>query len=107
MEGKVAVLGSADFVMPFTAIGLETFVVAEDTESIQETARKLLRGQYALIVVSETIAEITDKVFKEVYNETLPCIVPMPFTEKSTGFATRSLGETLRMATGIDIMQNT
>jgi len=34
MEGKVAVLGSADFVMPFSALGLDTFAVELTTEQV-------------------------------------------------------------------------
>jgi hypothetical protein len=32
MEGKVAVLGDADFVMPFSALGVDTYAVARDRE---------------------------------------------------------------------------
>ena len=38
MEGKAAVLGSADFVMPFAALGLDTFPTESDAERVQETA---------------------------------------------------------------------
>lgn len=106
MDGKVAVLGYEDFVMPFSALGLETFVV-EDDKSIEDNAKKILDGNYVLIVAQEQIAEKADNIFADIHKETVPCVVPLPFTGGSTGFATKTLGETLKMATGIDIMQNT
>jgi vacuolar-type H+-ATPase subunit F/Vma7 len=38
MEGKVAVLGDADFVMPFSALGLDTYAVSRKPEEMVESA---------------------------------------------------------------------
>ena len=43
MEGKVAVLGSADFVMPFSALGLDTFATEPDSAAVQEQAASILK----------------------------------------------------------------
>ena len=60
MVGKVAVLGDADFVMPFSALGLDTFAVGRETEKIVENARKILDAKYALVVVAENIATLVE-----------------------------------------------
>ena len=99
MEGKVAVLGNADFVMPFATLGLDTFAVAEDTAETVKIAKEILESRYALIVVAENVAPLTEEVFA-------PVIVVVPFTTESTGYATQALGEVLRLATGINILQN-
>ncbi len=104
MEGKVAVLGGADFVMPFSALGLDTFPVEQ--EQIIESAKKIIDDKYALVVVAENIAKIAEQVFAAYHNKATPCIVVVPFTTEPEGFATKALGEALRMATGIDILQN-
>lgn len=105
MTGKVAVLGDADFVMPFAALGLETFAV-DQAEQMKESARKLIEEKYALVVVAENIAPTVQEVFDTCRNAPTPCVVVVPFTTESKGHATRVLGETLKMATGIDILQN-
>jgi vacuolar-type H+-ATPase subunit F/Vma7 len=105
MTGKVAVLGDADFVMPFAALGLETFAV-EQAEQMKESARKLIEEKYALVVVAENIAGTVQEVFDTCRDAPTPCVVVVPFTTESEGHATRMLGETLKMATGIDILQN-
>ena len=106
MESKVAVLGSADFVMPFSALGLDTFATGERPEETVEMANEIIDSKYALVVVAENIAEVVEETFAIQINRPTPCIVVVPFTTESQGFATRSLGEVLKMATGINILQN-
>lgn len=106
MEGKVAVLGSADFVMPFSALGLDTYATGERDEEILEIAQKIIKNKYALVVIAENIAPVVEEVFSVVENSPTPCIVVVPFTAEPEGFATRALGDVLKMATGINILQN-
>ncbi len=106
MEGKIAVLGGTDFVMPFSAMGLDTFAVAEDGQQAAETAKEIIEGKYGLVVVAENIATLTEEVFNTVQNKVTPVIVVVPFTTEPTGFATETLGQVLKMATGINILEN-
>ena len=104
MQGKVAVLGDENFVMPFTALGLDTFAVSEKAETVVETAKQILKARYMLIVVAENIAPLAQEVFEPVSDRVTPCIVTVPFTTESQGFATKSLARLLKIATGIDII---
>ena len=107
MEGKVAVLGDADFVMPFSALGLDTFAVEQQHDQIVETAQQIVDAKYALVVVAENVAREADEAFAATESVATPCIVVVPFTAESEGFATEALGQVLKLATGIDILQNT
>ena len=106
MEGKVAVLGGADFVMPFSALGLDTFAVGEGAQEIAESAQKIIEDKYALVVVAENVASAAEEVFSTVRNLPVPGIVIVPFTTEPTGLATKALGEALKRATGIDILND-
>jgi len=106
MEGKVAVLGDADFVMPFSALGLDTFSVEGGREEVSETAGRIIEDKYTLLIVAENIAPAAQEILSAQQNTPLPCIVVVPFTTESEGFATKALGEVLKMATGINILQN-
>ncbi|MBA7568298.1 V-type sodium ATPase subunit G [subsurface metagenome] len=106
MEGKVAVLGDADFVMPFSALGVDTYSVGQTAEQILESANKIISDRYALIVVAENIAPAVEEIFSDYQDMPTPCIVVVPFTTEPTGFATAALAKSLKMATGIDILQN-
>jgi V/A-type H+-transporting ATPase subunit F len=106
MEGKVAVLGDEDFVMPFRALGLDTFPVEQQREQVVEAAEKIVDGAYALVVVAENVAPDADVAFAATESKPTPCIVVVPFTTESEGFATEALGKVLKLATGINILQN-
>ena len=106
MEGKIAVLGDTDFVMPFSALGVDTYAVGETHAQITEAATKIVGERYALVVVAENIALVAEEVFSAYEDAPTPCIVVVPFTTESEGVATQALGEVLKMATGINILQN-
>jgi len=106
MEGKAAVLGSADFVMPFAAMGLDTFAVEADPAAVQAQAARILRERYVLVVVAENVAQAAQSVFEAVQKAAVPCVIVVPFTTEPTGIATESLGRMLKMATGINILKN-
>jgi len=106
MEGKVAVLGDSDFVMPFSAMGLDTFAVGAAAGDIVENAGRIIDGKYGLVVVAENVAAAVEEVFSAQQDLPIPCIVVVPFTTEPSGFATRALGDTLKMATGVNILQD-
>jgi len=106
MESKVAVLGSADFVMPFAALGLDTYPAGEGRGEVIESAERIIGAGYGLVVIAENIAPIVQELFSEQQKLPTPCIVVVPFTTESEGLATSTLAEALKIATGIDILQN-
>ncbi len=106
MQSKIAVLGSADFVMPFSALGADTFPVDLSAGDITETAGEIIEKKYALVVVAENIAAVAEEIFSDYQNSPVPCIVVVPFTTESEGFATQALAGALKMAIGINILQN-
>ena len=103
LETKAAVLGDKDFVLPFAAMGLETFPV-EGSDDVQKKAQEILAGKYGLVVVAENIAHAADEVFAKTAKKAFPCVVVVPFTTEPEGFAIEALGRMLKMATGIDIV---
>jgi len=106
MKGKVAVLGDTDFVMPFSALGLDIFPVGQTKAEITEKAAAIAEGAYALVIVAENVAPAAETVFAWSRNEPTPCLLIVPFTAESTGYATEALAAVLKLATGIDMMHN-
>ncbi|MBN1787360.1 MAG: hypothetical protein JW806_03090 [Sedimentisphaerales bacterium] len=105
MQGKVAILGSADFVMPYSAMGIDCFAVDDDRSQIVETAEKIAAEKYAMIIVAENIAPAIEEIMTEFVTKPVPCVLTVPFTTESKGIAAESLGRLLKIATGIDILQ--
>ncbi len=56
--------------------------------------------------MAENIAKLAEEMIESTQKSAVPCIVVVPFTTESEGFATEALGKVLKMATGIDIMAN-
>jgi vacuolar-type H+-ATPase subunit F/Vma7 len=106
MEHKVAVLGDTDFVMPFSALGVDTYPAGQTAEQILESANKIISDKYALVVVAENIAPAVEEVFSAYHDVPMPCIVVVPFTTEPSGVATSKLSKVLKMATGVTIVRN-
>ncbi len=54
MESKVAVFGGADFVMPFSTLGLDTFAVEPDGDEVSEVAKDIVRKRYPSPLIIQT-----------------------------------------------------
>jgi vacuolar-type H+-ATPase subunit F/Vma7 len=106
MQGKVAILGNADFVMPYSAMGVDCFAVNDRAEQIVQAAKKIVDEKYALIVVAENIAPAIEEILAQFVTKPVPCVLIVPFTTESKGLAVESLGRLLKTATGINILQN-
>lgn len=106
MQGKVAILGSADFVMPYSALGADVFPVEDKAEQIVQTAEKIAAEKYAIIIAAENIALKAEEVFRRFSTKTMPCVLVVPFTTEPAGYAVENLGKLLKAATGINILQN-
>lgn len=91
MEGKIAVLGDTDFVMPFSALGVDTFATERAPQKINENAKKILDGKYTLVIVAENIAHLVEEVFSDYQGLPTPCIIVVPFTTEPTGLAIRRI----------------
>ncbi|HSV27114.1 MAG TPA: V-type ATP synthase subunit F [Sedimentisphaerales bacterium] len=104
-ESRVAALGGIDFVMPYKALGIETFPVEAARDAVHAAATSVAAGGYGLVIVAENVAQWADEVLGKFAQEPVPCVVVMPFTVASTGFALESLAEALKLATGIDIIR--
>ena len=102
MNAEIAALGPRDFVMPFGAVGAKAFVV-EDEAGAREQAQFILKGNFAVILIHEELAEALADIFESVQEQPSPCIVALPFIEESTGRAVQQLRTVLRRATGTDI----
>ena len=88
------------------SLTLRACLVALTVTSVQ-AAQRIVDAKYALVVVAEDVARAADEVFAATDTAPTPCIVVVPFTTESEGFATEALGQVLKLATGIDILQNT
>ena len=59
-----------------------------------------------MVIIAENIAPAVQSVFDTVKNDAVPCVLVVPFTTESQGFAVGALQKVMKMATGINIFAN-
>ena len=116
MEYSIAIVGTADVILGFKALGLETHPVnspAEALEKIEElsaasrphpTIQNETVAKYAVIFIIEDIAEgLPEDRYKKLTSKPLPAIIPLPGPKGSTGFGEARLKKLIIQAVGTEI----
>lgn len=100
---KVAVMGDYDSIYGFNALGLDIFPLTDSTSAVKEL-RRLTSGDYAIIYITESLADkISDEIEK--YKEQVsPAIILIPGVLKNTGAGVQGIKNSVEQAIGSDIV---
>ncbi len=96
---KIAIIGDKESIYGFTTIGIETFPVFS-AEKAGEIIRRLSDTGYAVIYVTQDVAEKIQEVIEEYTDRPLPAIIPIPGI-KGGSYGADSLQKMIKRATGI------
>lgn len=102
---RVAVLGDRDSIYGFAALGLEVFPAA-DRETGAKTLRSLAEQDYAVIYITEALAEQLGPEIDRYREDILPAILPIPGVHGNTGMGIRQVKRSVEQAVGSDIIFN-
>ena len=97
---KIAIIGEKKLVLAFTALGVKTFGVASQ-EDLLLAEKEIMADQFAIIFITEDIAEKYSKEIVPFYNKTLPAVLIIPGV-KSSGIASGELKKIIERALGSD-----
>lgn len=99
---KLAVIGDRESVYGFSSIGMEIFPVfgAEEEKS---TLLKLVKEDYAVIFVTEAVAENTEDIIEKYSKNTVPAIILIPGVNGNTGKGMSSVLKSIERAVGSQI----
>ena len=102
---KIAVVGGAETVMGFKALGLEACPVA-NTEEARETLRRLTKDSedYAIIYVEENLAQELQHELDKFKDVPKPAIILIPGREGPLGLGQTALKAAVERAVGSDIL---
>lgn len=98
----IAVVGDKDSVLAFKAIGLSAFAV-EDESGAEETVKRLAR-EYAVIFVTDRLAERIAPLLARYKARPYPVVVPIPSAEGNSGFGMKGVKADVEKAIGADIL---
>ncbi len=102
---KIAVIGGAETVIGFKALGLEACPVA-NAEEARETLRRLTResDDYAIIYIEENLAAELKHDIDRYKDSPKPAIILIPGREGSLGLGQSALKAAVERAVGSDIL---
>ena len=99
---KIAVLGDRDSVLGFKALGLDTFPV-EEVEEARHTLHKLAKENYAIIYVTEQLAQSIRADIDRYKTAVTPAVILIPGKNGSLGLGAQALQSAVERAVGADI----
>ena len=100
---KIAVMGDMQSIQGFAALGLDTFVVPDEEESIA-VFKKITSDNYGIIYITEALQEKTEKYVNSYTTSYLPAIIPIPGVTGNTGKGMLSVKKSVERAVGSDII---
>ena len=103
---KIAVIGGADTVIGFKALGLGVFA-ASTQEEAREAMRRVTReseDQYAIIYVEENLAGYLEHEIARYKDVPSPAIILIPGREGPLGLGQSALKAAVEKAVGTDIL---
>ncbi len=103
MYKGVAVIGDRDSIYGFASIGLSIFPVT-GREDGAETFRKLCRGDYAVIYITEALAELLEEEIAETEDKMCPAVILIPGVYGNTGKGIDNVKKSVEKAVGSDIL---
>ncbi len=100
---KVAVMGDHDSIYGFQALGLDVFPVSTKEEG-REQLVKLALGEYAIIYVTESLAQDLKEDIDEYKESISPAIILIPGISGNTGDGIKGVKLSVEQAVGSDIL---
>ena len=102
---RVAVLGDRESIYGFAALGLDVFFVAEDDDP-EAIFKKLTQSDYAVIYITEHLAESLEEEIKVFSYKPSPAIIQIPGVFGNTGKGMSNVKNSVEKAVGSDIIFN-
>lgn len=103
---SIAVMGDRDSIYGFAALGLETFPYYGDEQAAARQLKRLCGGGYAVIYITEALAEILEPEIEKFRENPLPAIILIPGASGNTGKGMQSVKNSVEQAVGSDIIFN-
>lgn len=100
---KVGVIGDRDSIIGFRALSMTVLEAANAAEAAQHL-HDLLKEDFAVIFITEDLAEGNQELLQTIRSQKLPAIIPIPSLTGTTGLGMRQVRESVRRAVGMDLL---
>ena len=100
---KIGVIGDRNSVIGFRALNI-TVLEANNPLEAGQHLHNLAKENYAVIFITEDLAEGNQEYLQTLRSQKLPAIIPIPSLTGSTGLGMRQVRESVRRAVGMDLL---
>lgn len=103
---KIAVMGDRDSIYGFAAVGLISFPITDKEMAAKKMQELVESGEYAIIYVTEALAEELEKEIEHYNQRKMPAIILIPGVSGNTGKGIMHVKKSVERAVGSDIIFN-
>ncbi|AWK53120.1 V-type ATP synthase subunit F [Clostridium beijerinckii] len=103
MFKKIGVVGDKDSVLAFKALGIDVFPVVNKDEA-RKTVDKLAMDNYAVIFVTEQVAEGIQETIERYAREMLPAVILIPSNQGTLNIGMQRISDNVEKAVGVNIL---
>lgn len=100
---KIGVVGDKDSVLAFKAIGIDVFPVVE-VEEARKAIDKMAYNDYAVIFVTEQLAQHLDETIERYNKKLLPSIILIPSNQGTLNIGKKRISDNVEKAVGVNIL---
>lgn len=100
---KAAVMGDYDSIYGFGTLGFDIYPLEEKTEALHQL-RRLVKGEYAIIYITESLAEKIKEEIEKFREQMVPAIILIPGVHGNTGAGVQGVKDSVEQAIGSDIL---
>lgn len=101
---KIGIIGDRDSVLGFMALGFSVFDVKDAEEARARLRAAVKEEAYAVIFITEDLAEKLEDELERYKDDPLPAIVSIPGRNGTTGYGMSNIREAAIRAVGADIL---
>ncbi|HZJ77690.1 MAG TPA: V-type ATP synthase subunit F [Clostridia bacterium] len=105
MHRKIAAMGDKDSIYGFSTLGIHIFP-EDNSDDAVKTLRKLAGSGYAVIYITEQLADGMLNEIDKYSDRPLPAIVLIPSVSGNTGLGLKNVSKSVEKAVGSDILSN-
>src|SRR5471030_2538492 len=103
MIKKIGVVGDKDSVLAFKALGIDVFPVVDHDEA-RKTIDRLATDDYAVIFVTEQVAEGIKETIERYTRKMLPAIILIPSNQGTLNIGMQKISDNVEKAVGVNIL---
>lgn len=100
---KVGVVGDKDSILAFKALGMDVYPVI-DVEEAKKAIDKMALNDYAIIFVTEQIAQHLDETIARYNRQMIPAIILIPSNQGSLNIGMQRIRDNVEKAVGVNIL---